>query len=93
LPSGKRLPRRLRRALGLELHEIDDGVIIYQQDPPRVHHLNHTAALVFALSTGEVEIDEIVGHLQRGYGLESAPVAEVNACIERLCKERVLVVT
>jgi LicD family protein len=90
--GGDRSPRQMRRADGLELHEIDDGLIVYQQDPPRVHHLNHTAALVFALCTGELTIDEIVGHVKRGYRLELAPVAEVNACVERLCKEQVLVV-
>jgi lipopolysaccharide cholinephosphotransferase len=90
-PTGKRSPQ-LQQAEGLELHEIDDGLIVYQQDPPRVHHLNHTAALVFALCTGESTIDEIVGHMQLGYELPSAPVAEVNACIERLCEEQVLVV-
>jgi lipopolysaccharide cholinephosphotransferase len=91
-PARPGSPRPLRHAEGLELHELDDAVIVYQQDPPRVHHLNHTATLVFALCGGELTIDEIVGHLQRDYELDEPPVAEVNSCIERLCEEGVLVV-
>jgi hypothetical protein len=91
-PASVRDTRRPRRADGLELQEIRDGLVIYQHEPPRVHHLNHTAALLFALCTGEQTVDEIVAYLQHGYGLDHEPVQETSECIERLREEGVLVV-
>ena len=43
------LPERPVRAEGLEVHEVDDGLVVYQSQPECVHHLNNTAAIVFEL--------------------------------------------
>jgi putative component of toxin-antitoxin plasmid stabilization module len=37
----------------LDVNEVPDGLIIYDGESDRVHYLNHTAALIFCLCTGE----------------------------------------
>ncbi|MGH9028848.1 MAG: hypothetical protein ACRDV4_04455, partial [Acidimicrobiales bacterium] len=42
------------RARGdLDVNEVPDGLVIYDEKTDRVHYLNLTAALVFCLCTGE----------------------------------------
>ena len=49
-----------RQADGLDITEVDDGLVVFEPTNRRVHHLNVTATLVFELCTGENDLDEIV---------------------------------
>lgn len=76
-----------RRAPRLELDEVDDGLIVYQESTERLHHLNPTAAIVFQLCDGShdaASIAEIVGEL---FGLDRPPADAVDACISRFLQE------
>ena len=71
----------------LEVDEVDDGLVVFQERTERVHHLNATAAVVFQLCDGRrdrAEIAAIVGDL---FGLDHEPAGEVQSCIDRLAQE------
>jgi hypothetical protein len=76
-----------KRVDGLEINELPDGYIIYQQDRDRVHYLNRTAVLVFEMCDGAVDADTIPDLLKRAYDLSEAPTAEVEQCLARFVDE------
>ena len=78
------------RADGLEVNEVADGLVVYQDGPERVHYLNNTAALVFELCNGANSVDRITDLLRATFGLEAPPAAEVASCVEQLRSQGVL---
>jgi coenzyme PQQ synthesis protein D (PqqD) len=81
---------RYRAVEGLEVHEVEDGLVVYDAHTDRVHHLNAAAALVFTLSDGtrtEEELAELVG---AAWQLDEPPVDSVRACAAQLREEGVL---
>jgi hypothetical protein len=78
---------RPRAAPDVETHEVEDGFILYQSDRDRVHHLNRTAAILFALCTGQNRAVEMPELLRSAFGLASPPVAEARDCLEQLAAE------
>ena len=78
------------RADGLEVNEVADGLVVYQDGPERVHYLNNTASLVFELCTGENSVARITELLRDTFGLDASPEAEVMACVEQLRSQGVL---
>jgi hypothetical protein len=75
---------------GLEAHEVDDGLVVYQAKTDRVHSLNRVASVVFELCTGEhteAEIAELVGE---AWSLPAPPEDEVAECIAQLRSEGVI---
>jgi FkbM family methyltransferase len=82
---------RPRIADGLEVHELPDGLIVFQPRRNRVHQLNQTAAVVFDLCTGELTITQIVALAQEIYELADPLAAEVQGCLERLGGEGLVV--
>jgi hypothetical protein len=85
--SGERRPTR---AATLEVNEVADGLVVYQSDPDRVHYLNHTAAVVFELCTGENSESEIVDLLGGAFALDAPPRHEVEACLAHLQHEGIV---
>jgi hypothetical protein len=75
---------------GLEVNEVADGLVVYQDGPERVHYLNNTAALVFELCTGDHSVEQIAALVQDAFGLEAAPQPEVVSCIAQLRDQGVL---
>ena len=53
------------QASNLEVHEVPDGYIVYQQERDRVHYLNKTAAIIFEFCDGKHESDDIVARAER----------------------------
>jgi len=45
--------RRPHKAPDVDVHEVVDGFVVYHPSRNRVHYLNHTAAIVLELCTGE----------------------------------------
>ena len=64
-----------------------DGFVVYEPTRNRVHLLNHTAAVVFELCTGDNEISRIPGLLQAAYNLIDCPETEVDDCHRQLGRE------
>lgn len=80
-PAGGAPPDRPVRADGLEIHEVDDGLLVYQAQPECVHHLNNTAAVVFELCDGQNTVPEISEQLAQVFGLDSTPGGTAEKCI------------
>ena len=75
---------------GLDVNEVPDGLVIYDGDRDRVHYLNHTAALVFLLCTGDNSEDAIADHVGTAWGLDGPPGAETRTCLDDLRREGLL---
>ena len=80
-----------RRAEGLEPHEVDDGLVVYQAATGRVHYLNRTASLVFELCTGDHTEAEIAALVGAAWDLPEPPNEEVQGCLQQLRAEGVIV--
>ena len=78
------------RVDGLEAHDVDDGVIVYQLVTNRVHYLNPSAAVVFELCTGEHSVSEIAALVGEAWELSEAPDEEVAAVLAQLREEGVI---
>jgi Coenzyme PQQ synthesis protein D (PqqD) len=75
----------LIRAKDLDVNEVPEGYIIYQTTVDRVHYLNNTAAVVFELCDGARGAEDIVSRVSKMF--ENASDSEIEACIESLLKE------
>ena len=84
--------RTLKRASGLEINELPDGYIVYQQETDRVHYLNGTAVLVFECCDGAVTAGAIPDLVRKAYNLAELPTAEVKQCLDRLVDEGLITV-
>ena len=75
---------------GLEIEEVDDGLIVYQESIERVHHLNPTASVVFQLCDGSRDAASIATAVGALFGLEDPPGEEVASCLARFAREGLL---
>jgi len=64
-----------------------DGFVVYHPSRNRVHYLNHTAAIVLELCTGENDAPEIVHQLQATFELSEPPTTEIEECLTQLYAE------
>ena len=78
---------RPRIATDLEINEVEDGLIVYQESLERVHHLNPTASVVFQLCDGSHDAATIAAIVKKVYGLEAEPHSEVESCLSRFIQE------
>jgi len=90
-PAGSVMPDRPVRAEGLEVHEVDDGLLVYQAQPECVHHLNNTAAIVFELCDGENTVADMNEQLILAFGLQGIPDGVAEKCIADLRDKTVIV--
>jgi hypothetical protein len=77
----------LKQRDDLEVNEAADGLVVYDPEAERVHHLNRSASLVFELCTGENSEDEIIDLVTKAFGLDLAPSDEVQQCLASLSHE------
>ena len=71
-------------AAELDVHEVEDGFVIYDLSSERVHYLNETASFVFALCNGKNDVARITELVQGAWGLAESPTAQVGECLEQL---------
>jgi hypothetical protein len=81
---------RPQPAEGLDIHEVPDGLVVYDPAADRVHYLNPTASVVLSLCDGNRTPADLAELVRSAWGLDEAPVAEVAACVEQLRGEGVL---
>jgi Trypsin-co-occurring domain 2/Coenzyme PQQ synthesis protein D (PqqD) len=86
-----RMPERPVRAAGLEVQEVEGGLMIYQAEPERVHHLNNTAAIAFELCDGKSTVAEISEQLAAVFGLDGLPAGAAETCVADLWSKKVIV--
>jgi hypothetical protein len=77
--NGKRHPKA---AEGLVHSPLDGGAAIYQPGADRVHHLNHTGAVIMEMCDGEHSVQEIVDFLQLAFELPAPPEDEVRDLLQ-----------
>jgi hypothetical protein len=74
----------------IEINQVEDGYVIYQQEKDRVHYLNHTAVVVLESCTGENSVDDIVKIVQDVFELPESPGKDVHECLESMLKEGIV---
>lgn len=79
------------QAPGLDVTEVDDGLVVFEPTSRRVHHLNVTATLVFELCTGANDAAAIAQVVQTAFGLPDVPREEVDTVLASLQAESLLV--
>jgi hypothetical protein len=72
------------QAADLDINFLGDGYIVYQPACEILHSLNHTAAIVLELCTGENDANEIACLLQDNFQLAAPPIDETRQCLEAL---------
>ncbi len=84
-------PGRPAPALGLEVQEVSDGLVIALGGDRAVYYLNSTAAAVFALCDGQSTVAESAVQLADAFGL-SDPLGEfVSGCVADLRAKQVVI--
>ena len=74
----------------LDISPAEDGYIIYQAELDRVHFLNPTAVVILEFCNGRNSPEEIVEVVREAYGLQEAPVLEVQDALLKLKVEGLL---
>jgi Coenzyme PQQ synthesis protein D (PqqD) len=85
------IPEHVERAAGLEVHEAQDGLVVFDPTSDRVHHLNATAAVLFELCAAERSRSELATLIVDLYGLDEPPAAGIEAGLRQLLAEGILV--
>jgi hypothetical protein len=74
----------------LEVTEVEDGLVIYQARPERVHVLNQTASFVFDLCSGDRSIEEIAEEMRVMFRMTETPRDAVAQCVAELRGQHLL---
>jgi hypothetical protein len=78
------------QAHNLEVHQVPDGYIVYQNERDRVHYLNKTAAIIFEFCDGVRDTDDIVARVARAFDLGPSAHDEIRDGLDSLLKEGLL---
>ena len=81
---------RPQAVAGLDVHEVEDGLVIYDGERDRVHYLNVSAALVFIFCDGERSVADIDALVRTVWRLGDERADGVIECVARLRDEGVL---
>ncbi len=84
---------RFTRAPNLEIHETEDGLIVFDSATDRVHHLNHTAGALFEVCQQTHDSDELARRIAELYALDETPTDAIVTGLQQLVKEGVLIET
>jgi hypothetical protein len=79
------------QADGLDAHEADDGLVVFNAATDSVHHLNHTAGVIFELCGNPLSLEQLTDLVGKLYGLEDSPAEDVEAGLRQLIEEGVVV--
>lgn len=80
-----------RQVEGLDITEVEDGLVIFEPTSRRVHHLNVTATLVFELCTGDNSVDQIADIVRTAFGVPDTDAAEITAVVGSLRTEKLVI--
>ena len=79
-----------RQAQGLEVHEAEDGLIMFNAGTDRVYHLNPTAGVLFELCGQPQSVSGLIDSVPQLYQLEEPPTDAVRAALAQLVEEGAL---
>lgn len=74
----------------LDINQVEDGYVIYQHKKGRVHYLNHTAALILELCTGENTAETIIQLVLETFNLEDSEKLDVEEGLVSLEREGII---
>jgi len=72
---------------GIEVNQVPDGAMVYQNERERVHFLNPTALIVFELCGMDKTAGEIERFVAEAFGLATSPAEAVQQCLVSLLDE------
>jgi hypothetical protein len=72
------------RTKDIEYTQSDEGCLVYDSLLDRVHFLNLTAWFVLRSCDGQTGRTAMAESLQGAFGLEAAPLEQVDACLSTL---------
>jgi hypothetical protein len=75
---------------GLDIHEVEDGLVVYDARSDRVHYLNATAAVVLSLCDGTKTDEQLAGVVCSAWSLDDPPIDDVRSCLAQLRREGVV---
>ena len=79
-----------QQAEGLEVHEADDGLIVFNATTDRVHHLNPTTGVIFELCLQPRPQIALLEALRTLYQNDDLPDAEILQTLGQLLTEGLL---
>ena len=79
------------RASGIEVHETDDGLIVFNAATDKVHHLNPTAGVLFELCIGSKTSAQLAQEMVDLFSLDEVPTEAIQAGLDQLVSEDVLI--
>jgi hypothetical protein len=82
--------RQPRSAPGLDVHEAEGGLVVYDPATDTVHHLNKTAGVIFGLCDGTRDTAAIAVEVAALFDLDEPPVDETVACLSDLLARRLV---
>ena len=80
-----------KRVAGLEVHESDDGLIVFNPSTDKVHHLNYTSGVLFELCHDSHTLEDLTERMNTFYDPESVSEDIVKDGVAQLLKEGVFV--
>lgn len=81
------------RISGLEVHETDDGLIVFNPATDKVHHLNPTAGVLWELCSDSKTAIQLTQGMAELFSLDVLPSEAVETGLKQLVSEGVLVAT
>lgn len=79
------------QAGGLDVHEADDGLIIFNPETDRVHHLNSTAGVLFTLCETPQNGKALIDSFHALFQLPESEDQSIAKALENLVKDGVLI--
>lgn len=75
---------------GVEVHEVEDGLVVYDTAHDRVHYLNPSASIIFSFCDGNRDPAALAELVREAWSLDAPPLDEVETCLAQLRDEGVL---
>ena len=80
----------LQQAQALEVHQTDDGLIVFDRVTDRVHHLNPSAGVLFTLCERPLSRAALIDDALQLYDLDETSAQAIDTAIDQLIEEKVL---
>ena len=75
---------------GLDVHDAEDGLVVYVAATDTVHHLNKTAGVIFGLCDGSRDTAAIAAQVAALFALDEPPLEETVACLSDLASRQLI---
>lgn len=79
-----------KQITGIEISEVTDGYVVTRSDSERIHYLNAAAAFILESCDGTLRAGELPGLLAMAFDLDHSPVVDVEACLDSLYQQGLL---